>query len=92
MTQKSLHIIRKNLFDGVLEHKIQISMDGKGRALDNIFVERLWRSVKYECIYLQEWETVRDVRQGLVNYFEFYNHERPHQSLKGVTPASVYWQ
>jgi putative transposase len=56
--------------------------------LDNIFVERLWRSVKYECIYLQEWENVRAVQQGLENYF--YNYERPHQSLKGRTPGSVY--
>lgn len=69
---------------------IKISMDGRGRALDNIFVERLWRSLKYECIYLQEWETVKELRQGLVNYFRFYNHERPHQGLGGVTPASVY--
>ena len=65
-------------------------MDGKGRALDNIFVERLWRSVKYECVYLQEWQTVREARQGLKNYFEFYNNERPHQSLNGQTPRSVY--
>jgi putative transposase len=69
---------------------IKISMDGRGRALDNIFVERLWRSLKYECIYLQEWETVKELRQGLVKYFRFYNHERPHQGLGGVTPASVY--
>jgi putative transposase len=69
---------------------IKISMDGRGRALDNIFVERLWRSLKYECIYLQEWETVKELRQGLVEYFRFYNHERPHQGLGGVTPASVY--
>lgn len=69
---------------------VNISMDGRGRALDNIFVERLWRSLKYECIYLQEWETVKEVRQGLIKYFKFYNHERPHQGLGGVTPASVY--
>lgn len=75
----------------LLAHGIQISMDGKGRALDNVFVERLWRSVKYECIYLQEWEAVKAVRQGLAKYFYFYNHERPHQSLQGRTPASVYW-
>lgn len=69
---------------------IKISMDGRGRALDNIFVERLWRSVKYECIYLREWETVKEVKQGLIKYFDFYNHKRPHQGLRGVTPASVY--
>ena len=65
-------------------------MDGKGRALDNVFVERLWRSVKYECVYLQEWESVVAVREALRVYFQFYNYERPHQSLGGLTPASVH--
>lgn len=65
-------------------------MDGKGRTLDNVFVERLWRSVKYECIYLHEWETVREIRQGVTDYFNFYNDGRPHQGLNGQTPASVY--
>jgi putative transposase len=74
----------------LLAHGIQISMDGKGRALDNVFVERLWRSVKYECVYLHEWESVKEIRQGLVKYFMFYNNERPHQSLNGKTPASIY--
>ncbi len=74
----------------LLDHAIKISMDGKGRALDNIFVERLWRTLKYECIYLHEWETVREVRQGVGGYFNFYNNERPHQSLGGQTPASIY--
>lgn len=74
----------------LLENAVKISMDGKGRALDNVFVERLWRSVKYECVYLQEWETVREARCGLANYFQFYNYERPHSSLKGQTPASFY--
>ncbi|MFT3742293.1 MAG: IS3 family transposase [Gammaproteobacteria bacterium] len=78
-------------FTGVLKsHGISISMDGKGRWADNIFVERLWRSVKYECIYLQEWESVAAVKEALRGYFEFYNHERPHQSLNGLTPAHVY--
>jgi putative transposase len=65
-------------------------MDGKGRWADNIFVERLWRSVKYECVYLQEWENVTDVRKGLKEYFHFYNFERPHQSLNGLTPSMVH--
>ena len=66
-------------------------MNGRGRALDNVFVERLWRSVKYECVYRHEWENVKDVRQGLKDYFKFYNHERPHQGLKNDrTPAFVY--
>lgn len=74
----------------LLDRAIKISMDGKGRALDNIFVERLWRSLKYECIYLRDWETVREIRQGVFEYFDFYNYERPHQSLGGRTPGSVY--
>ena len=78
-------------FTGLLAASgIKISMDGKGRALDNVFVERLWRSVKYEKMYLQEWNTVREVRQALVEYFRFYNNKRPHQGLGGKTPASVY--
>lgn len=81
-----------NAFTGVLkEHDIQISMDGRGRALDNIFVERLWRSVKYECVYLKEWRTVADIRHGIAEYFEFYNNKRPHQSLGGITPYSVHY-
>lgn len=72
------------------QYNIAISMDGKGRWADNIFVERLWRSVKYECIYLQEWEGIVAIREGLRAYFQFYNYERPHQSLGGLTPASVH--
>jgi putative transposase len=70
---------------------IQISMDGKGRALDNVFVERLWRSVKYEEVYLQSYATPREARQSLARYFHFYNHERPHQALAYRTPAAVYF-
>ena len=81
-----------NYFTGRLEKDgIQISMDGKGRALDNIFVERLWRSVKYEDIYPKGYDNLKDVRKGLKNYFEFYNQERPHQSLEYRTPAEVYF-
>jgi len=69
---------------------VQISMDGRGRALDNVFVERLWRSVKYEEVYLHEYETVPMARRGLDRYFGFYNDERPHQSLNYRTPAAVY--
>lgn len=72
------------------EARIQISMDGKGRALDNIFIERLWRSLKYEDIYLKEYETVPALTQGIDQYFLFYNHERVHQSLDYQTPATVY--
>lgn len=78
-------------FVNVLKREnILISMDGRGRALDNIFVERLWRSVKYEDIYLKGYVSVRALFLGLREYFEFYNHERPHQSLSYKTPAMVY--
>ena len=69
---------------------IAISMDGRGRALDNIFVERLWRSVKYEDIYLKDYPTVPALDEGLARYFHFYNHERPHQRLAYRTPAEVH--
>lgn len=75
----------------LLEKKIQISMDGKGRSLDNIFVERLWRSLKYECIYLMSLNTVQEAISVIKKYFEFYNNERPHQSLRNRTPAEVYF-
>jgi putative transposase len=71
-------------------HGIAISMDGRGRALDNIFVERLWRSVKYEDVYLQGYAGVPDLLLGLASYFEFYNAERYHQSLGYLTPDEVY--
>lgn len=71
-------------------HDIQVSMDGRGRALDNVFTERLWRSVKYEEVYLNDYQTPREARTGLKNYFEFYNYHRPHQSLQYQTPAEVY--
>lgn len=78
--------------DRLLAAHVQISMDGRGRALDNIFTERLWRSVKYEEIYLHDYATPRAAHQGLACYFEFYNYERPHQSLDYQTPAQVYFQ
>ena len=82
-----------NQFTGRLERNgIRISMDGKGRALDNVFVERLWRSVKYEDIYPKGYETLKEVRQGLKKYFQFYNEKRPHQGLDYLTPAEVYFK
>lgn len=79
-------------FTGVLkEHCIRISMDGRGRAFDNIFTERLWRTIKYEEVYLKEYEGVRDAREQLRRYFDFYNYKRPHQALKYRTPADVYY-
>jgi putative transposase len=72
-------------------HDIDISMDGKGRWLDNSFVERLWRSVKYEDVYLKAYASIAEARQGLGEYFEFYNGRRRHQSLDRRTPDDVYW-
>jgi putative transposase len=78
-------------FTGVLkEAGVAISMDGKGRALDNIMVERLWRSVKYEEIYLKDYQSVAELIAALKVYFAFYNQERPHQSHGGATPAQIY--
>jgi putative transposase len=71
---------------------VAVSMDGRGRWLDNVFVERLWRSVKYEDIYLWRYEAVPQLQQGLGRYFPYYNEARPHQSLEYRTPASVYRQ
>jgi putative transposase len=73
-------------------HEIKISMDGRGRAFDNIFIERLWRSVKYEEIYLKEYETITEARQELSEYFIFYNKTRIHQSLDYKTPAQIYFK
>lgn len=75
----------------LLAKGIQVSMDGRGRALDNIFVERLWRTVKYEYIYLHEFRCVQDLREGLGAFFERYNHRRLHQSLGYRPPAEVYF-
>jgi putative transposase len=69
---------------------VQVSMDGKGRCLDNVFVERLWRTVKYEDIYVRGYEGVPDLQQGLGRYLPFYNEARPHQALDYRTPAAVY--
>jgi len=80
-----------NNYLSVLEGRsIRISMDGRGRALDNIMIERLWRSVKYEEVYLKDYMSVRDAVDGLSRYFRFYNDERPHQSLGYKTPWEVY--
>jgi len=75
----------------LLAADVQISMDGKSRAMDNIFTERLWRTVKYEDVYLKGYTTPREARQGLARYFEFYNNRRVHQSLDYQTPAYVYY-
>jgi putative transposase len=78
-------------FTGRLERAgVAVSMDGRGRCLDNVFVERLWRAVKYEDVYLRGYETVPELGSGLGRYFAFYNEERVHQALSYRTPAEVY--
>ena len=70
---------------------VRISMDGKGRYLDNIFIERLWRSLKYECVYLHAWETGSQAKAGVGRWIAFYNHHRPHTAHGGQPPAMVYF-
>jgi len=80
-------------FTNLLEqNQIQISMDGKGRCLDNIFIERLWRTIKQEEVYLKAYDSVKDAYENLKKYIDFYNYERPHQSLDYKTPAEIYFQ
>ena len=82
-----------NKFIGILEkNEIKISMDGKGRALDNIYVERLWRSLKYEDVYLNRYDSLNECRLGIKNYFVFYNSKRFHQSLEYMTPDEKYYR
>lgn len=78
--------------DRLRRSNVRISMDGKGRFLDNIFVERLWRSLKYECVYLHAWETGSEAKAGVRKWIDFYNHKRPHSALGGKPPAVIYWQ
>jgi putative transposase len=81
----------EEFLDVLRRRSIAISMDGQGRALDNIRCERFWRSVKYEEVYLKEYETVADARQGIKEYIQFYNHERIHQSLNYYTPHEIFF-
>ena len=90
-TDQGVQFSSQEFVNAVLGKNIRFSMDGRGRALDNIFVERLWRSVKYEDIYLHDYQSMPEVRVGLENYFRFYNTERPHQSLRYKTPYEVHY-
>ena len=74
----------------ILSQKINLSMDSKGRAFDNIFIERLWRSLKYEDIYLKDYQNMHELDRGIKNYFNFYNNQRGHQSLGYKTPVEIY--
>ena len=91
-TDQGSQFTSKSFTGKLLAQGIRVSMDGRGRALDNIFVERLWRSVKYEEVYLKGYRNVVEAKQGLKAYFEFYNCERLHQSLGYQTPETVYRQ
>lgn len=87
-------ILLANSVTKMLDHNnagAKISMDHRGRAYDNIFVERLWRTVKYEDVYPNAYETPREARIGINSFMNFYNHERPHSRLKYHTPEEVYW-
>ena len=72
------------------DNNIKISMDGRGRALDNVFIERLWRTLKYEDIYLRDYANAKELRSGVDSYFNYYSYERPHSSLDNKTPYSVF--
>ena len=85
------HFTSPQYIDRLKNADIQISMDGKGRAIDNIFTERLWRTIKYEEVYLKEYANPRQARQGLATYIHFYNHQRLHQALDYATPAEIYF-
>lgn len=84
------HFTSSHYLERLLAAGVQVSMDGRGRAADNIFTERLWRSVKYEEVYLNDYASPREARLGLSRYFQFYNFERPHQALDYRTPAAVF--
>ena len=90
-TDQGSQFTSKKFTETVIGNQIQMSMDSKCRALDNIFIERFWRSLKYENIYLNEYRSILDLREGLANYFEFYNNQRGHQSLGYKTPSEVYF-
>ena len=90
-TDQGAQFTSSEFTDRLKAQQILISMDGRGRALDNAFIERLWRTVKYEDIYLHDYQTVPELDHGLTAYFRFYNHERPHSMLRGKTPAEVHW-
>lgn len=89
-TDQGSQFTDKDFTSILLDRGIKVSMDGKGRCLDNVFVERLWRSLKYEEVYLNDYDTPQEARQGIGRYFGFYNNERPHSALGYQTPASFY--
>ena len=91
-TDQGSQYTSKNFTDILKSNSIQISMDGKGRALDNVYIERLWRSLKYENIFLAEYTSMKELKKGIWKYFNFYNCERFHQSLDYSTPNEIYFE
>ena len=90
-TDQGVQFTSNNFVSILIKHKIMISMDGKGRALDNVYIERFWRSLKQEKIYLIILTTVKEAKDAINEYVKFYNNERMHQSLEYFTPAKVYY-
>ena len=90
-TDQGSHFTSAGFLKKLQVKEVQISMDGRGRCMDNIFTERLWRTVKYENVFLQSYQNLSEAQAGLTEYFEFYNHQRPHSSLDYQTPAAVYF-
>lgn len=90
-TDQGSHFTSPQVTEPLAAAGVQISMDGKGRATDNIFTERFWRSLKYEEVYLADYQNPRDARSGIERYITFYNSERPHQALEYRRPAELYW-
>lgn len=89
-TDQGSQFTSKDFIKVLRDHDIRISMDGRGRALDNVFIERLWRTVKYEEIYRREYDSLSHLRTCLTHYFEFYNHRRPHSALGELSPAAFH--
>lgn len=90
-TDQGAQFTSKEFVKAIIGRDIRFSMDGRGRALDNVFIERLWRSVKYEDVYLQDYQSVPETRAGLSRYFQYYNTRRPHQALEYKTPSEVHY-
>lgn len=91
-TDQGSQFTDRNFIAALKERQIRVSMDGRGRCMDNVFTERLWRSLKYEEVYLRSYGDIEDARNNLAAYFRFYNETRPHQSLRYRTPAEVYFK
>lgn len=86
------HFTSEQFLQPLLKRNVKVSIDGRGRCMDNIFTERLWRTVKYENVYLKSYQTISDATSGLNDYFQFYNNRRPHQSLDYQTPSTIYFR